>query len=379
MSNYMFTLFSGAESFSAEIKKKISQLCPKSKTFSEKKHFEYKRFIASRIAVPTALCILLFFPLYNFYLDNYSIAYKELLFLAVYLILVPLFYKRCGLIFVGRFSLFVIYLCILVLMYDFKADNYFTIWIFALAFYSLVLFGHIWGTVISGLLLLYTIFIMWIFLGETTSAQEITRYTIAAVIVLSIGFFYELSAYRTFVKINELNKTLRTLTTIDDLTGLHNRRFFNEIFQNFLNPSKRAKNITCFMIVDIDYFKQYNDTYGHQKGDIALKKVAKSLRDNIRRTDDYCCRLGGEEFGILFKADKESSAHKLAGAVIHNVEDLTIRHRGNKGGKYLTISAGLACKSSDESFDYETMYKVADQLLYNAKANGRNQFIAKKV
>lgn len=87
----------------------------------------------------------------------------------------------------------------------------------------------------------------------------------------------------------------------------------------------------------------------------------------------------GEEFGVLFNADKTSSATRLADRVIKNVENLKIRHTGNKAGKYLTISAGLAWKSSDEPFDYKAMYKIADELLYTAKTNGRNKFRAKKV
>ncbi len=98
----------------------------------------------------------------------------------------------------------------------------------------------------------------------------------------------------------ETEKKLQELSITDELTTLYNRRYFNDIFPKLINSAKREDLSVCFAIMDIDYFKAYNDTYGHICGDNALTSVSKSLKDSLSRADDYCFRLGGEEFGILF-------------------------------------------------------------------------------
>jgi len=352
-------------------------LLGKHETETKISSFEYKRVVVSKLAIPTALSILTFFPIYNYVLHNLGAALVMSMALITYLILTPVFYKQYGLIFVGRFSLFVLYICIFLLMYDLKADNYFTVWVFCYLLYALVLHGHVWGTILSAILFAYTIWIMSLFLGQTTVLPEIIRYTGSALILLSIGFFYEKSNFETFKKVHELNKILKTLTTIDDLTGLHNRRFFNEVIQNFINPSEREKNVVCFMILDVDFFKQYNDTYGHQKGDITLRCVAQTVKNTLRRKDDYCFRLGGEEFGVLFKSESEANAQTFANDIIQKVQDLKISHAKNRVNDYLTLSGGLVIKPCSTIIDYKIMYKLADDMLYKAKTNGRNQIAVK--
>ena len=89
--------------------------------------------------------------------------------------------------------------------------------------------------------------------------------------------------------------------------------------------------------MDIDHFKQYNDTYGHQKGDKVLIKVAKAIKDLLKRADDYCFRLGGEEFGIIFKSNSKEMAEKFATHIKENIENLHIEHKKNSASEYITV------------------------------------------
>ncbi len=107
-------------------------------------------------------------------------------------------------------------------------------------------------------------------------------------------------------------KTIEAISILDSLCGIYNRRHFDNLFQKIINTSKRNNEIVCFLIMDVDYFKQYNDTYGHQMGDDVLKRIAKSLKKSLHRGDDYCFRLGGEEFGVIFKAENKQLAKDFA-------------------------------------------------------------------
>ena len=128
--------------------------------------------------------------------------------------------------------------------------------------------------------------------------------------------------------------------------------------------------------MDIDHFKQYNDTYGHQMGDDTLIKVAKCIKDSLNRDDDTCFRLGGEEFGILFKSSNKENALNFANIVRENIENLHIEHTGNSASSYVTISMGLICKKASDIEGDDIAYKQADDLLYKAKESGRNKVVA---
>ena len=127
--------------------------------------------------------------------------------------------------------------------------------------------------------------------------------------------------------------------------------------------------------MDIDYFKQFNDTYGHQIGDNVLKKVSQSLTESLNRADDYCFRLGGEEFGVIFKVDDKQKALFFANAIRTNIENLKIIHSSNKVSNYLTASLGVICKNANKIKNADVIYKEADDLLYQAKNAGRNKVI----
>ncbi len=171
-------------------------------------------------------------------------------------------------------------------------------------------------------------------------------------------------------------KIIEKLSITDALTNIYNRRYFNDLFPDFVNGSKRKNDFISFAILDIDFFKQYNDTHGHQRGDDVLKKVSKCLKDSINRIDDYCFRLGGEEFGLLFKSENKEKAIFFVNKILQNIEGLEIEHENSEASNYITISIGLYSDYANDIVDIDDVYRKADKLLYQAKKLGRNKAVS---
>lgn len=167
-------------------------------------------------------------------------------------------------------------------------------------------------------------------------------------------------------------KRVEKMSVTDELTNIYNRRFFNITLQKELSRAKRDNKNIALVILDIDYFKEYNDTYGHSEGDKALKSVAKTLEISLNRASDYCFRLGGEEFGILISDFEEEKFKGFLEKIRINIEDLNIEHKNSKINKNLTVSIGAYISNSIEMNEIK-LYKLADQNLYTSKNNGRNQ------
>ncbi|WP_428739393.1 sensor domain-containing diguanylate cyclase [Sulfurimonas sp.] len=166
-------------------------------------------------------------------------------------------------------------------------------------------------------------------------------------------------------------KIIEELSILDPLTEIYNRRHFKKVVPDLINIAKRKNELITFLMIDIDYFKLYNDTYGHEKGDMVLTKVAKVMKNTLKRADDYCFRLGGEEFAIVYKTKTKEQSIQLAELIKDNVSKLEIKHKKSEKGK-LSISIGLICKNAVYIKSVDDLYKEADKLLYIGKANGRD-------
>jgi len=175
----------------------------------------------------------------------------------------------------------------------------------------------------------------------------------------------------------EVEKRLELMSVTDALTSLYNRRHFNEMFVQMINSAKRENQNICFAILDVDFFKQYNDTYGHHAGDAVLKRFAKVMRASTLRPDDYCFRLGGEEFGILFKGTQTAEqAKRFVERIRANLENEHIEHKNSSASNYVTASFGLVIKEANSVEESDKLYQEADELLYQAKESGRNRVIS---
>jgi diguanylate cyclase (GGDEF)-like protein len=176
-------------------------------------------------------------------------------------------------------------------------------------------------------------------------------------------------------RLKRANKKLENVSYTDALTSLHNRRYFNLIYKRELQRAKREKSYITFMMLDIDYFKQFNDTYGHIEGDYALKSVAKTLVDTLRRPTDFVFRLGGEEFGVLLTHTNETNSAKLARDIGNAVRAREIKHKNSDVNQHLTISIGIVCCIADSSLNEDVLFSKADQMLYEAKNSGRDRYM----
>ena len=173
-------------------------------------------------------------------------------------------------------------------------------------------------------------------------------------------------------------KIIEAISITDGLCNIYNRRHFDDIFPKIINAAKRNNEQVCFLIMDIDYFKQYNDIYGDQKGDEVLKNIAYSLTESLQRGDDFCFRLGGEEFGVIFKTENKKQALDFANTIRINIENLEIPHSNNDVSKYITASFGVVCKDAKDIKNTDEIYKDADDLLYQVKDSCRNKVFINK-
>lgn len=171
-------------------------------------------------------------------------------------------------------------------------------------------------------------------------------------------------------------KRIKELSITDELTGLYNRRHFNAVFEQLVCSAKRHHHWVCFAILDIDFFKLYNDNYGHQAGDIALKQVAASLKKTLKRSDDYCFRLGGEEFAVLYIPTEGGDPVGFAKNLLAAIENLHIPHAHSKVSEFVTLSMGQTVISADKIQDLDRLYRQTDELLYQAKSQGRNRVVS---
>ncbi|RXJ96844.1 hypothetical protein CRU94_01665 [Arcobacter sp. AHV-9/2010] len=171
-------------------------------------------------------------------------------------------------------------------------------------------------------------------------------------------------------------KYIEELSITDELTKIYNRRFFNTKIEEEINRAKRDNKELCLIFLDIDFFKQYNDTYGHQEGDFVIKSVANVLKNRTHRAGDFAFRVGGEEFAVISHIEK-SKAMDYALLIKNDIENLKIEHSGNKVSQYVTISLGVVCKNGVEINSSEELYKNADENLYEAKRSGRNCVVMK--
>ena len=165
-------------------------------------------------------------------------------------------------------------------------------------------------------------------------------------------------------------KFIEQLSITDALTNIYNRRYFNTIFNQIIKDRKN-QNI-CFILLDIDNFKKYNDNYGHQKGDEALVKFTSALIKSLQKKQDYCFRLGGEEFGIIIQDYDKNQVVSFIKTIEENIKSLEIIHEYSVT-KFLTATIGVVCKNSQDAIDKDNIFKEADDLLYKAKNMGRNQ------
>ena len=170
-------------------------------------------------------------------------------------------------------------------------------------------------------------------------------------------------------------KILSDIAHIDALTGVYNRRKMDEVLREEIAANNREQKTLVVAMLDIDFFKPYNDNYGHGAGDIALRQVGDMLRDSCQRPRDFVARYGGEEFVIVLPDCTLEGASLLLNNIINTISDKAIKHQYSDVAKVLTASIGAIVVAECQQCTVELVLNKADELLYQAKDNGRNQLV----
>ncbi|MHB8791149.1 MAG: diguanylate cyclase [Desulfobulbaceae bacterium] len=171
----------------------------------------------------------------------------------------------------------------------------------------------------------------------------------------------------------EANQILQRLSSLDGLTGIPNRRRFDEVLKAEWQRAIRHSTSISLIMLDIDFFKLYNDRYGHQGGDECLKNVAKILDGSARRDSDLVARYGGEEFAVILPETAMKGAMDVAETMRANIERRNIPHASSKVSDHVTVSMGVATWVPERGSEPAELIAMADQALYKAKESGRNQ------
>lgn len=173
-------------------------------------------------------------------------------------------------------------------------------------------------------------------------------------------------------QLSDLNTVLNRLSLIDSLTGVPNRRCFDQSLDQELRLSIRNDISLSLILIDIDYFKLYNDTYGHQAGDECLKTIAQSISACLRRPSDLTARYGGEEFAAVLPDTDQRGAYFIAQKLADAVKEANIAHDSSKVSEIVTVSQGIATFSPGMEVSSSELIVYADKALYGAKGAGRN-------
>jgi diguanylate cyclase (GGDEF)-like protein len=171
------------------------------------------------------------------------------------------------------------------------------------------------------------------------------------------------------------NQKLQELSLTDGLTGIANYRKFDQYLHQVWQRMTRKQSPISIIICDVDYFKQFNDTYGHQAGDFCLQEIAHAIASTLQRPDDLAARYGGEEFIVLLPDTDDAGAVQVAEKIQDAIAELDIPHAGSPAAPCVTFSVGLATTVPEHGSAPKTLLKSADRALYRAKNGGRNQIV----
>ncbi|UGQ48355.1 diguanylate cyclase domain-containing protein [Massilia endophytica] len=179
---------------------------------------------------------------------------------------------------------------------------------------------------------------------------------------------------RTQLTLKRQADAMRELSLTDSLTGVSNRRSFSDTLDSEWRSCMRAGTPLSLVLIDIDHFKLYNDSYGHQAGDSCLQQVAAAMQRCAQRPHDMLARYGGEEFALLLPQVDASGAETVARRLLEEVATLALPHRNSPTSDHVTISMGVVCMQPGADNTSAQLVRAADTLLYEAKESGRNRY-----
>jgi len=334
-----------------------------------------------------AIIFFSFFTLFNaFFLERLDVALLNAFALFIFSLLLLYIKKTKNIRNAAKFSTFTLMIFLLLFVYSTKNDHFALIWTIFLPIYAIFANGKEKGLYFSLLfyLILFTLSFQGINVWEDGkwTILDWIRLVLASLLMLFAVYLtessyeiYERKLKKSRKKEKKLIQKLSLLSITDPLTQLYNRRYYDNIIISMVAVAKRDQQCISFFILDIDFFKYYNDHYGHAKGDRVLRKVANLVKKNIQRDNDFVFRLGGEEFAGILISDKKQTAQKWISQLCQKIESLKLEHKKSLCSPYTTVSIGISSKCANETFGVKDLYLQADKALYKAKLQGRNQTV----
>lgn len=273
---------------------------------------------------------------------------------------------------------FIAFLAIISLL---KGEHFSIIWSYFFAPFSMIILGAKRGLFISIVFLSFALSFSYIGVGNWIHGlwdmASYIRFALSQIVMLYVIYAITNSNEKANKKIESLRqrelaqlKLFEKLSITDPLTSLYNRRSLQEIFPKEFYAAQREKKYFAYLLLDLDYFKHYNDTYGHKKGDDVLIEIAALLKQSCR----YAFRIGGDEFAGILVADRLQKIKKRVNNLQRQIYDLKIEHQQNPVAPYVTCSIGTHIVQTYE-YDFNEIYNNTDKALYKAKAEGRNRVV----
>ena len=215
---------------------------------------------------------------------------------------------------------------------------------------------------------------------DAGAIDYITKPVSAPIVKARVKNHLELKRHRDELKkltveLDKKNQELNMLARKDALTGLANRRHFDEVLDAEIKRASRSRQLLSLILCDVDFFKSYNDHYGHVAGDRCLQAIGKILRQNFKRISDLPARYGGEEFAVIFPDTPPGNALQLAEKLRLDIIALAIPHAFSAAAEFVTLSFGVVEATPTRETDADWFVNAADKALYQAKENGRNQVV----
>ena len=345
----------------------------------------YRRVILINIILVVTIFVFILFAVINaLFLHHHLVALLDLIAAAVSTYAIYNLKKHKNIPLAAKFATFNLMLFFLTFIFV-NGDSHFSlIWTIFLPIFATLTNGKRLGLYFS--ILFYTILFSMAYThigvwnhGEWM-IQDWLRLVFASSILTFTMYMNEAALEASDKKLSEVRKNektylqeLKNKSITDQLTGLYNRRYYNEMIPKLLSLAKRKDHYITFFILDVDYFKNYNDAYGHIKGDETLVKVSHAIRNHIQRGDDFVFRLGGEEFAGIILSDDYEKTHQWISSLCAVIEDLEIEHCDSDISKYVTASIGISTICHEKNYNMDNLYSFADEALYLAKNSGRNR------
>ncbi|MEM9274883.1 MAG: diguanylate cyclase [Cyanobacteria bacterium P01_F01_bin.143] len=176
--------------------------------------------------------------------------------------------------------------------------------------------------------------------------------------------------------LQQVNQKLERLVNIDGLTGVSNRRHFDDYLDREWRRLQREHKPLSLILCDVDHFKLYNDFYGHLQGDDCLCQVAQAIAQALSRPADLVARYGGEEFAVILPNTDIAGTHEVANKIQQAIRDLKLPHNSSKTSQFVTISIGISSQIPEQGQSLEDLIRTTDQALYTAKDQGRDRIMS---